>query len=209
VTEASSIPIGVILLAAGASSRMGQPKMLLPWAGTSVLGHLVAEWRKCGARQIAVVHAASDEKLDAELDRLRFSKADRISNPDPARGMFSSIECSARWAGWAPGLTHWVIVLGDQPHLQTGTLRELLRFAAAHPNQICQPGCKGRARHPVVLPASIFAALKNSESENLKQFLENRSDNRLLCEMSDPGLDLDLDRPADYQEALGLVRRRA
>src|SRR6188474_1351391 len=92
--------VAVILLAAGASSRMGRPKMLLPWRGTSVLGHLIAQWVQLGARQVAVVCGAADRAIADELDRLEFPAHDRICNPTPEKGMFSSIQCAARWPGW-------------------------------------------------------------------------------------------------------------
>ena len=64
----------------------------------------------------------------AELDRLNFPVRDRIENPQPERGMFSSILCAAHWHGWRREIASWAIVLGDQPHLRTETLRVLLEF---------------------------------------------------------------------------------
>src|SRR5262249_5720441 len=132
-------PTGVVLLAAGASSRMGRPKLLLPWGKTSILGYLIGQWTALGVRQISVVRAAQDEVISAELDRLGFPARNRISNPDPDRGMFSSIQCAAQWPRWEKGLTHWVIALGDQPHLRIETLRTILDFVAEHSKSICIP----------------------------------------------------------------------
>ena len=120
--------LGVILLGAGASSRMGRPKLLLPWGETSIVGHIIAQWRALAAQQIAIVCAPGDLQLQAELDLDGLPPQNRIENPEPARGMFSSILCAASWNGWEAGLTDWVIVLGDQPHLQPATLRALLEF---------------------------------------------------------------------------------
>jgi|SRR5438876_712920 len=192
---------GVVILAAGASSRMGQPKLLLPWGKTSVLGHLIKQWQQ--EHQIAVVHAAGDQAIGAELDQLNFPVTNRIMNPQPERGMLSSIQCAAAWDGWHFGLTHWIIVLGDQPHLRRETLRKLIEFAASHPDKICQPSRHGRPRHPVVLPKVIFERLEDSREETLKQFLLNNASALALRELDDPGLDLDIDTPADYQQALG------
>jgi len=100
-------------------------------------------------------------------------------------------------------LTHWIIVLGDQPHLRRETLRKLIEFAASHPDKICQPSRRGRPRHPVVLPKVIFERLEDSREETLKQFLLNNASALALRELDDPGLDLDIDTPADYQQALG------
>lgn len=197
------ISLGVIILGAGRSVRMGRPKLLLPWGKTSVLGHLINQWRSPGARQICVVHAADDGALLVEMDRVAFAPKDRIPNPNPDRGMFSSILCAAQWAGWQPGLTHWAIVLGDQPHVRGATIRQLLDFAALQPELICQPIQNAKPRHPVVLPKSAFLELADSKSANLKEFLLGRDIDG--CECDDPGLDLDIDRPADYQRALTLA----
>lgn len=198
------LAFAVVLLAAGASSRMGRAKLLLPWGDTTVLGHLLAQWRALGAAQIALVRRAEDAALDHELSRLGFDRADCILNPDPGRGMFSSIQCAARWTGWRTDLTHWVIALGDQPHVRRESLRTLLEFAADHPDRICQPSRQGRPRHPVLLPKACFFQLAETDAPTLKDFLRTRADQIACREMDDAGLDLDLDRPEDYQRALAL-----
>src|SRR5437016_1251765 len=110
--------LGSVILAAGRSARMGRPKLLLPWGKTSVLGHLFEQWQRLGTYQIAIVCAAGDSIIQAELDRLKFPAENRIINEAPQRGMFSSIQCAARWRGWKSELTHWAIALGDQPHVR-------------------------------------------------------------------------------------------
>jgi molybdenum cofactor cytidylyltransferase len=197
--------LGVVILAAGASSRMGRPKLLLPWDGTTVIGHLLRQWQEAGAAQIAVVCAAANMALATELDRLGFPPANRICNPQPERGMFSSIQCAASWSGWRPDLTHWAITLGDQPQVRLQTLRCLVGFGASHPASICQPSHRGRGRHPVILPGDAFSRLKDSQATNLKGFLGASGYSMARCEMDDAGLDLDLDEPADYERALALA----
>ena len=200
--DSKTLSLGVVILAAGASTRMGRPKMLLPWGTTSILGHLIHQWSSLLATQIAVVCAAGDNAIREELGRLEFPDENRILNPSPERGMFSSIQCAARWDGWRPGLTHWTIVLGDQPHLRPDTLRALLDFGAAHQGKICQPSRQGKPRHPVLLPGAAFGRLKDAPEDVLKKFLQNNLDDLACCEIDDPGLDADLDRPEDYERAL-------
>ena len=202
-SQAGSPPLsfGVAILAAGASTRMGQAKMLLPWGSTSIMGHLIEQWQRLPAKQIAVVCAKSDHALQAELERIGCSPKERIINSSPQLGMFSSIRCAAGWPGWNLDLTHWVIALGDQPHLQLVTLRALIDFGAAHPQQICQPIRLGHPRHPILFPERAWRRLRTAGQEDLKQFLHAMSAERGFCEINDPGLDLDIDRPLDYQEA--------
>ena len=191
-----------VILAAGSSTRMGQPKLVLPWQGTSVIGHLLRQWERLGASQIGVVCAARDEVLPGELLRLGFLDSNRICNSAPERGMYGSIQCAAAWWRWRPSLTHWVIVLGDQPHLNLPTLERLLDFARSHPDKFCQPTRAGRSRHPVVLPRHLFLGLIGSSANSLKEYLSHHRG--AGCEIDDPGLDLDLDTPQDYQRLLKL-----
>jgi molybdenum cofactor cytidylyltransferase len=178
--------------------------MLLPWGKTSVIGHLIDQWRRLRAEQIAAVCAARDELIARELDRLRFPAQDRIFNPAPATGMFSSVLCAARWPDWKPALTHWAIVLGDQPHVRQATLGTLLDFASTHAEKICQPTRGGRRRHPVLLPRAAFERLKEATEGTLKEFLSTRSEQLAQAEIDDPALDLDIDQPEDYRRALQL-----
>ena len=181
---------------------MGRPKLLLPWKDTTIVGQLFRQWRELGARQIAVVHRPNDAALAAELDRLDFPAKGRIANPQPERGMFSSIVCAADWGGWRPEIGAWAIVLGDQPHLRLETLRALLEFHSAHADAICQPEFDGRARHPVILPRPAFDGLKGSPAGTLDIFLKRISCRHVRCVIkNDPGLALDMDVPEDYKRA--------
>jgi molybdenum cofactor cytidylyltransferase len=193
--------LGVIILGAGASSRMGRPKLLLPWHNTTIIGHLIAQWRELAAAQIAVVLRPGDADLAAELDRLKFSQQDRIANPHPEHGMFSSILCAARWPGWRGDILRWAIVLGDQPLVKAETLNQLLNFSSLNSDAICQPVCHGRTAHPVILPWTAFEALKTSPAETLKDFLKQTACRSVQPVMNDPGLTLDLDTPEDYIKA--------
>ena len=195
--------LGVVILGAGASSRMGRPKLLLPWRETTVVGCLFQQWRELGAAQIGIVLRPQDASLADELDRLGFPRTDRIENPQPERGMFSSILCAAAWPGWRDDIATWAIVLGDQPHLRSETLRLLLEFHFANADAVCQLEFDGHARHPVLLPRPAVTELKASSGGTLKDFLKQTSVRCLRCPVADPGLAVDLDTPEDYQRAQG------
>lgn len=202
------IPLGVVILAAGASSRMGRPKLLLPWQDTTVIGHIILQWQELGASQIVVVHRPNDAALLAELENLNFHAQNRIENPRPERGMFSSVVCAAGWSGWKREIASSAIVLGDQPHLRLETLRTLLEFHALHGDAICQPLFEGRERHPVILPSLVFDALKDSRAETLKDFLKLISCAAVQYPIEDEGLALDMDTPEDYNKLKHLTSAR-
>jgi molybdenum cofactor cytidylyltransferase len=200
----TTINLGVVLLAAGSSRRMERPKLLLPWGGTSIAGYQIRVWHGLGARQIAVVCAAGDNVILAELDRINFPADNRILNHAPQNGMFSSIRCAAQWAGWTTGLTHWAITLGDQPHLRLETLQALLACGGKQRGKICQPRRRGHFRHPVLVPKSFFLQLATTKTTTLKDFLQSLPERVAGCDVDDPGLDQDIDTPADYEKVLAL-----
>jgi len=100
-------------------------------------------------------------------------------------------------------LTHWAIVLGDQPHLRLETLRTIIDFGAANLDKVCQPRKDGHRYHPVVLPRKVFEQLRSSTAAILKEFLGSYE--TAYCETADAGLELDIDRPEDYQKARNLA----
>lgn len=198
----ASLPLGVVILGAGASSRMGRPKLLLPWHNTTVIGRIIGQWRELGAMQTAVVQRDNDTALAAELDRLDLPKSNRILNPQPERGMFSSILCASNWTGWNSEIATFAIALGDQPHLRTDMLRGLLKCHSDHPDAVCQPEFQGRTRHPVLLPRDIFFELKETNVETLKDFLKLIPCSSVQYPVDDAALSLDLDTPEDYIRAM-------
>lgn len=182
---------------------MGCPKLLLPWGQTTLIGHLIQQWRSLRPLSLKAVLAQGDDSLARELDRLGVPPEDRIVNRDPANGMFSSIQCAARDASRGGGETHFAVVLGDQPQLRLSTLRKLVEFVSASKAEVCQPSYLGRPKHPVVFSRISFEVLASSPLHTLREVLASASVS--FCESDDPGLELDVDTPGDYER----VRRLA
>jgi molybdenum cofactor cytidylyltransferase len=189
---------GVVILAAGASTRMGTCKLLLPWGEKTILTHLLDQWRITGAAQIAPVIDSSNQPLRKALTHAGFSPSDWIENPSPQLGMFSSLREASRWTGWLSTLTHWVISLGDQPRIQISTLRLLLDVARKNPTRICQPALNGHTAHPIILPASNFRELAQNDIPDLRAYIRTREALRLRVAVEDAGVCRDLDAPEDY-----------
>ena len=201
----------VVLLAAGASRRMGTCKLLLPWKKKTVLAHLLEQWRKLGVAQIAPVVDASNRMLKSALNDSEFSCDAWIENSFPERGMFSSLQEASRWRGWRSGLTHWIIALGDQPQIEISTLRLLLNASQQNPTRICQPVFCNFAAHPLILPKHHFFELAESYAEDLRTFVRNHEQLRLRIPVNDPTVTADLDTQEEYahwHSSAGLPGRR-
>ena len=150
----------VAILAAGESRRMGAPKLCLPWKDTTVLGHLLDQWREAGAEKILVVHAPdADAPVVLELNRLGIPASQRAANNAMARGMMGSVVTAASRAAQDPALTHLVIALGDQPHLRTETLRAVLQLCADSPGKIVRVLHEGKPGHPLAIPNSACSPI--------------------------------------------------
>lgn len=191
-----------MILAAGASRRMGQSKLLLRWGGETIVARVAEGLRTAGARQVAAVHAPGDEALLAELRRIG---VEAIPNPAaPAADMFSSICCGLAWPGWAGGVSHLAIAPGDMPAVAPATLRGLFALAAAHPDRVCQPSCGGRRGHPVLVPRAQAARIAGGGHADLRAALDGLP--VLTLATDDAGVHTDIDTPDDFQALHGLSR---
>ena len=62
--------ITAVILAAGASKRMGQPKMLLPWKGETVIAHVITVFQKAGLEEIIVITGGAREQVENAISHL-------------------------------------------------------------------------------------------------------------------------------------------
>ena len=199
VLNEAPFAFGVVILAAGTSTRMGKCKLLLPWGEKTILTHLLDQWRSAGAAQIAPVIDPSNQPLRKALAHAGFSPSDWIENRAPQLGMFSSLQEASRWTGWLSTLTHWIISLGDQPHIETSTLCVLLNAARENPTRICQPALNGETAHPIILPGSNFRELAQNDVPDLRTYIQRQEPFRLRVPVEDAGVSGDLDTPEDYR----------
>lgn len=193
---------GAAILAAGISSRMGRAKPLLPWGETTIIGHLVALYLR-RVDQVAVVCRPEDAPLHHELDRLALCPHNRIHNPDAGSDMYGSVRLALGWPGWDPGITHLLLALSDQPQIRATTVSALQELARTNPGKIIQPWREGRRRHPVIVPvATARGIVRDPAFTSLREALDAHREAIQTLAVDDPGTEIDLDSPADYDEAV-------
>ncbi|HWD18636.1 MAG TPA: nucleotidyltransferase family protein [Verrucomicrobiae bacterium] len=144
--------IGLLLLAAGESSRLGQPKQLLPFRGRPLLGHLVetATASQCFA-SIVVVLGAFATRIRAELGSL---SATIVVNRDWKKGMGSSLQRGLKEIDDHDAAA---IMLCDQPFVSAALLR---RLVAAHRGGITACAYRDTLGPPALFDASFFPELR-------------------------------------------------
>ncbi|HUB67346.1 MAG TPA: NTP transferase domain-containing protein [Candidatus Methylacidiphilales bacterium] len=197
----------VAILAAGESKRMGRPKLCLPWLDTTILGHVIRQWRQAGAKHLLVVHAPGAETpVVKELNRLGLPAHERVATVAPERGMMGSVVTAARLTVKMPALAHLIIALGDQPQVRVETLQMLLAACVTRKNSVLRVSCQGRPGHPLALPAACLADLSATSIATLRDFLGLLPMPPEDLASPDSGILLDIDTPDEYDKASQLEK---
>jgi molybdenum cofactor cytidylyltransferase len=182
-----------ILPAAGSSRRTGRPKLLLPYRGGTVVGSLVQALRDGGIAEIVLVTAPDDEALRAWAAQ---TAVRTVVNPDPDRGMLSSIR---EGIAWAPKYQQIVICPADLPALRASTVSMVLAEAGKH--LLTVASYQGRRGHPLVIAPSLLPEIETLDlSVGLRELLDRHPDRVHEVSVDDPGAVHDVDTPEEYRE---------
>lgn len=196
--------LAALVLAAGASTRMGRPKALIEWDGQSFLRRVVGLAEGCGCAPIIVVEGA------IELPGAELGTACRTHNDRWSKGQLSSLQAGlAALSAAVSGVSEvsevsevsGVMVLAiDRPRVLPSTCRALAQAHERAPERIWQPAHEGRRGHPIVYPRALFPALLGLPSEEgPRSWLRSPTIDALrsAVEVSDPGIFDNFDRPGD------------
>ena len=188
--------ITAIILAAGESKRMGQPKMLLPWGEGTVLSHVITVFQKAGAEEILVVTGGAREQVENAISHLPIKT---VYNKDFTNGeMLSSIQCGIR--ALTSQTQAALIGLGDQPQVQERSVRMVCDAFIKTKSNIVVPSYQMRRGHPWLIARPLWdGLLKLEHPQSPRDFLNAHSENIHYANTDDPGVLADLDTPDDYQ----------
>lgn len=183
-------PIAVIL-SAGASARMGQPKALLCLARRTFLGELARTFQKAGCEPLVVTGP------HGRAIRARHPELSYVTNRRWKAGMFSSVRVGLR-AALAKDATAVLIHPVDAPRIRMSTVRALLRrlpgAGAILPTYLGQPG------HPVVLTSEAARKLLAHRAPHLQAALERLTARQLP--VNDPAVVENLNTPEEFRRAV-------
>lgn len=185
-----------LLPAAGASRRMGRPKLLLPVGGRPMVAGVVEALRGGGVREIVLVTAPGDEALQAWA---RQNGVTVTINPDPDRGMLSTIQEGVAVLGNLEGEI-LLVSPADLPRLQAGTVAELLRKMIETGAPLALPTFHGKRGHPLAIAPRLIPEIDTLDpSIGLKQLRDRHEAELLEVEVEDAGVIQDVDTPEDYE----------
>lgn len=191
--------ISAIVLAAGLSARMGQPKLALPWGNTTVLGQVVSTLENTQIGEIILVTGANRESLKDLLvgKPVRFEH-----NPDYANGeMLSSVK--AGLLSLDENSRGALIVLGDQPQIQRLVVERVIDAFYTRRSPIVVPSYNRRRGHPWLVDRSLWPQiLAINPPATLRDFLEEQQELIEYLPVEDDSILRDLDTPQDYLREL-------
>jgi molybdenum cofactor cytidylyltransferase len=177
-----------VVPAAGAATRFGGGKLLAPIDGQPMLDRTIGALLDAGIADIVVVRPPGDG-WDAEFRSLSDTRVRTVTNPDPSRGMFSSIQLGVGAVSGAP----IAVLPGDMPFVRAETVRALLNLAG-RANAIVSPALNGRRGHPVFLPADLAGVILAAPPyAALSEILRPYADRFVNLDVTDPGVVRDVD----------------
>lgn len=197
---------GAIILAAGASTRMGEPKQLLPLAGHPLITRTVETALESAAWPVVVVLGAHAEKIRPLLARYPVLIAE---NSAWIEGMASSLRTGiATLQQFSRSLDAALVALCDQPAFSAETINQLVTAQRESGRSIAAARYNGRNGAPALFLREHFAALSTLTGEEGARSLLNGTPERLVA-IDLPALAADLDTPADYAALLSKPAKRS
>ncbi len=191
-----------IVLAAGASTRLGQPKQLLPYGDTTLLRHVTRVGLAAGLKPLVVVlgaHAAACWREVADLPVVV------VDNPRYAEGQSTSLR--AGLAALPAAARAVVVLLGDMPEVDAPLVQQLVATWRATGASIVRPAYAGQPGNPVLFSAEHFPALAAARGdEGGRAVLRAHAAEVLLVPVASPAALEDIDTWEAYQALLRRAR---
>ena len=186
-----------IVLAAGASTRMGRPKLFLPIGRDTFLTRLGRTLLDAGVDDLVVVagpdHAAAVESLREAGLRARV-----VENPRRDDGQLSSLLVGLAVAD-RPGVDAVLVHLVDVPLVRVATVRAVIDAFSRTRAPVVRPVVAGRHGHPVLFARRVFDELRGADPAiGAKAVVRARAGEVCDVAVDDEGACRDIDTPGEY-----------
>jgi molybdenum cofactor cytidylyltransferase len=178
-----------IILAAGASRRMGRPKALLEYRGETFVARLIRVFEKfCDPVVVALGHNA---------EAIRQAIHTRVAiNPDPGRGQLSSLQTAL---AEIPAGADFVFIPVDCPTIREETVATLVNEISRHPLVI--PRYQGKRGHPVCVSRTLRADfLSLPPTAETRAAIDAHPERITYLDLDDPGILADIDDAEAYRK---------
>ncbi len=187
--------VGAIVLAAGASRRLGEPKQLLQFHGETLLARAIRTAAEAGAMPVLAVLGAHAERICQSIE---LAPATQVINRVWEQGIASSIQAGLRtMEELAPLASGALLMTCDQPHLTVLHLQALIRyFIEHHGARIIASSYAGIVGTPAVFPASAYPGLYALNGDQGARSLLAECNLSIVSVPFERG-EIDIDLPAD------------
>jgi molybdenum cofactor cytidylyltransferase len=188
--------VGAVVLAAGLSRRMGEPKVLLPWGQSTIVREIVQTIVETGLfAETLVVTGQWDDAIRQQVDGLPVRP---VHNPRFAEGeMISSVQVGLQHL--SPSVGAALILLGDQPGLQPAVMKEVLDAYARMLSPIVAPVYQGQRGHPVLFDRVLWdEILALPDGAAPRDVLRAHSQEIVQVAVETKTILQDIDTPQDY-----------
>lgn len=194
--------ISAIILAAGASKRMGQQKLLMKWGNMTVIEHVISVFKQAGIEDILLITGSSRTQIE-ELVAGQPASARTIFNANHHRGeMLSSIQCGLA-ALRETNSSAALVGLGDQPQIEEGTVRQVFAAYQEFGSPIVVPSYQMRRGHPWLVDRRLWQEFLDLKPPlTPREFLSAHSKDIRHVEVNTPSILADLDTMQDYRKSM-------
>ncbi len=192
---------GIIILAAGSSSRLGQPKQLLPWQGVPLIRHAAHAALAANLGPVVIVLGAVTEPCHQALEGLDLNVTE---NPAWETGMGSSISCGMRALG-SHALENVIITLCDLPLLTPAIFDRLFALRLSEKTEVVAAHNGTTFSPPILFSKNRFTLLSSlTGEEGARSILKNETS--VTC-LDCPEAEMDIDTPDDLIDSLDWTER--
>ena len=190
--------IGAVILAAGGSSRFGQPKQLIPFRGKSLVRRVTDAACDAGCSPVVVVIGSNDKKLRRELDRACIVI---VQNKQWQRGIGSSIRCGIQeLINSSPDIQAGVLLVCDQPAVNARVIEQLVALRETSEKSIVASSYADTLGVPALFARSIFEELLSLGDQAGAKSIVLRSSDR-VASFPFPEGQTDIDTREDWNRA--------
>lgn len=190
---------GIVILAAGNSSRLGEPKQLLRYQNKTLIRRITEAAAAVADASVTVVTGSAPERIIAELESVHYTSAHNDNWPS---GMASSVRCGlSKTLSENPEIASVILAVSDQPFVTTELFEVLISKANATSSGIVASAYDNILGTPVLFKKAYFDALLGlTGHEGAKKLLKKFADD--VESVSFPAGSIDIDTQQDYLELL-------
>jgi molybdenum cofactor cytidylyltransferase len=190
--------ISAVVLAAGLSTRMGRPKLILPWGSSSVIGQVVTTLAQAQVDEIVVVTGAARMEVEAAVRQGGLEAVRTVFNPRFAENdMLVSLQAGIAVLG--DQVDAVLVVLGDQPQIEVEVVRLLVKAYQTEGCPLLVPSYQMHRGHPWVVDRTLWPDLLYAPvGSTMRDFLHAHERQITCIAVSSPSILRDLDTPEDY-----------